>query len=200
MCYTPTFWKCIRFEDMGSITKVMSMKVKNVTWRFCPFIPLEWSNDLSDESLPISTLFPFKNSFLQRVCLLRIVTQRVKEVLARLLPCSGVTGKWHNISGNYNAGQAKWRENNGAKMTSRLRQKFPERMSEAKRVKITLPRFSFLAASGLTPKEDFEQLFNFQGPVISECTIIVALSSLTWVASLSATAAPCTMYQGFFIL
>ena len=29
-------------------------------------------------TLPISTLFPFKNSFLQPVCLLRIVTQRAK--------------------------------------------------------------------------------------------------------------------------
>ena len=41
-------------------------------------------------------------------------------------------------------------------------------MSEAKLVKITLPRFSFLTAADLTQKEDFEQLFNFQGPVISE--------------------------------
>ena len=39
-------------------------------------------------------------------------------------------------------------------------------MSEAKRVKIILPRFSFLTAADLTPREDFEPLFNFQGPVI----------------------------------
>ena len=58
-------------------------------------------------------------------------------------------------------------------MTSRSRQKIPERMSEAKLVKITLSRFSFLTASDLIPKEDFEQLFNFQGPVISECTIVI---------------------------
>ena len=45
-------------------------------------------------------------------------------------------------------------------------------MSEAKLVKITLPSFSFLTAADLTQKEDFEQLFNFQGPVISECTIV----------------------------
>ena len=57
MCHTSTFWKCVWFECMGSRTKVMSMKVKNVTWTFCPFFPLEWSNNLSDESLPISTLF-----------------------------------------------------------------------------------------------------------------------------------------------
>ena len=56
-------------------------------------------------------------------------------------------------------------------MTSRSRQKFPARLSETKRVKITIPHFSFLTAADLTPKEDFEQLFNFQGPVISECTL-----------------------------
>ena len=53
---TSTFWKCVWFRNMGSVTKVMSVKVKNVTWRFCQFFPSEWSNDLSEESLPISTL------------------------------------------------------------------------------------------------------------------------------------------------
>ena len=117
----------------------------------------------------------FKNSFLQHVCLLRIVTQRVK-MLAHLLPCSAVTGKWHPSRNSY-AGPAKWRQKNGAKITSRSRQNFPTRMNGAKRVKITLPRFSFLSAADLTPKEDFEQLFNFQGPVISECTISATSSS-----------------------
>ena len=41
---------------MGSITKVTSMKIKNVTSRFCPFFPLEWSSDQLDELLPISAL------------------------------------------------------------------------------------------------------------------------------------------------
>ena len=98
MWYTSTFWKCIWFENMGSITKAMSMNVKNVTWRFCPFFPfgmVKWHVGwIAADFYP----FPFNNSFLQRVCLLRIVTQRVK-VLTRLLPCSGVTGKWH-LSGN----------------------------------------------------------------------------------------------------
>ena len=58
-------------------------------------------------------------------------------------------------------------------MTSRSRQKVPVPMSEAKRVKIyPPPRFSFWTGANLTPKEDFEQLFNYQGPIISECTII----------------------------
>ena len=56
ICCTSTFWKCVWLENMGSVTKVMSVKVKNVTWRFCPFFPSERSNDLLEESLPISTL------------------------------------------------------------------------------------------------------------------------------------------------
>ena len=63
-------------------------------------------------------------------------------------------------------------ENNGAKMTSRSRKKFPVRVSETKRVKITLPCFKSLTAADLSPKDDVDQLFNFQGPVISECTIV----------------------------
>ena len=49
-----------------------------------------------------------KNSFLQLVCLLCIATQLVK-LLACLLPCSGVTGKWH-LSRSFYTGPAKWRE------------------------------------------------------------------------------------------
>ena len=37
MSCTSTFWKCVWLENMGSITKVMNMEVKNVPWRFCPF-------------------------------------------------------------------------------------------------------------------------------------------------------------------
>ena len=55
-------------------------------------------------------------------------------------------------------------------MTSRSRKKFPVRVSETKRVKITPACFKSLTAADLSPKEDFDQLFNFQGPVISECT------------------------------
>ena len=109
---------------------------------------------------------------LQPVCLLRIVTKLV-EMLACLLPCSGVTDKWH-LSRSFYAGPLKWRENNGAKMTSWSRKKFPVRVSETKLVKITLPCFKTLTAADLSPKDDFDQLFNFQGPVISECTIITS--------------------------
>ena len=92
-------------------------------------------------------------------------------MLAYLLPCSVVTGKWH-LSRNSHAVLAKWRENNGAKMTSRSRQKFPAQMSETKRVNITLPSFCFLIPTDFTQKK-FEQLFNFQGPVITECTVVL---------------------------
>ena len=53
-----------------------------------------------------------------------------------------------------------------------IAQKFPVRVSETKLVKITLPCFKSLTAADLSPKDDFDQLFNFQGPVISECTIV----------------------------
>ena len=116
--------------------------------------------------------FPYpqllKNRFLQPVFLLRIVTQLV-EMLACLLPCSGVTDKWP-LSRSFYAGPAKWRENNSANMTSRARKKFPMRVSETKQVKITLACFKSLTAANLSPKDEFDQLFNFQGPVISECT------------------------------
>ena len=113
-----------------------------------------------------------KNRLLQPVYLLHIVTQLV-EMLAWLLPCSGLTDKWH-LSRSFYAGPLKWRENNGTKMTSRSRKKFPVRVSETKPVKITLPCFKSLTAADLSPEDDFDQLFNFQRPVISEC-IIVAL-------------------------
>ena len=59
-------------------------------------------------------------------------------------------------------------------MTSRSRKKFRVQISETKRVKITLPYFSILTAADLSQKHEFEQLFNFQGPVISECPIVCA--------------------------
>ena len=117
------------------------------------------------------------NRFLQPVCLLCIVTQLV-EMLAYLLPFSWMTNKWP-LSRSFYAGPAKWRENNGAKMMSRSRKKFPVRVSKTKLVKITLPCFKSLTAANLSPKDDFDQLFNFQGPVISECTIAVLCWSTT---------------------
>ena len=71
-----------------------------------------------------------KNRLLQPVYLLRIVTQLV-EMLACFLPCSGVTDKWH-LSRSFYAGPLKWRENNGAKMMSWSRKKFPVLVSETK--------------------------------------------------------------------
>ena len=59
-----------------------------------------------------------------------------------------------------------------------IAQKFPVRVSETKLVKITLPCFKSLTAADLSPKDDFDQLFNFHGPVISECTIVGSASAL----------------------
>ena len=103
-----------------------------------------------------------KNRFLQPVCLLRIVTQLV-EMLACLLPCLGVTDKWP-LSRSFYAGPAKWHENNSANMTSRARKKFPMRVSETKQVKITLACFKSLTAVDLSPKDEFDQLFNSRDP------------------------------------
>ena len=317
MCCTSTFWKCVWFENIGSITKVMNVEVKNVPWRFCPFLHLESSDDVSEKLLPISTLsysrtlssyrlsetkeirtlvhyhlatlkkifsllpsyhenfffvlgcacaqqvifFFFAltscgppthpgyshahctcrsasvllllslasqifcglasafglfcilvldgqctvgawraarswcacclgepwargsvmNRSLQPLYLLRIVTQlQLVEMLACFLPCSG----WQTNDISHAAfTQACW---NGAKiMAPRWRhdreKKFPVLVSETKLVKVTLPCFKTLTAADLSPKDDFDQLFNFQGPVISECTIM--LSSIvehTW--------------------
>ena len=102
-----------------------------------------------------------KNRFLQSICLLRIVTQLV-EILACLLPCSGVTDKWP-LSRSFYAGPAKWRENNGVKMTSWLRKKFPVGVSETKRVKITLPCCKSLTAGIFEPKRRFWSAFPFPG-------------------------------------
>ena len=104
---------------------------------------------------------PLKNRFLQPVCLLRIVTQLV-EMLACLLPCSGVTDIWP-LSRRFYAGPAKWRENNGAKMTSWSRKKFPVRVSETKRVKITLSLLQDLDCCRFEPKKRFWSDFQFLG-------------------------------------
>ena len=173
---TSTFWKCVWFENVGSITKVMNVEVKNVPLRFCPFFTfgiVGWRfGKIAADFYPQL----LKNRLLQPVYLLRIVIQLV-EMLACLLPCSG----WQTNDISHAAfTQARW---NGAKvMAPRWRhdraKKFPVRASETKRVKITLPCFKSLTAADLSPKNDFHQLFNIQGPVISECTIVDGAFSL----------------------
>ena len=105
--------------------------------------------------------FPFKNSFLQRVCLLRIVIQPVK-VFIRLLPCSGVTGKWH-LSGNSYVGLTKWREDNGAKMMSRSRQKFPRANKRGKTSQNDTPPLQLLDRCRFDPNRRFWAAFLFPG-------------------------------------
>ena len=112
-----------------------------------------------------------KSRLLQPVYLLCIVTQ-LFEMLACLLPCSGVTEKWH-FSRSIYAGPLKWRENNRAKMTSRSRKMLPVRV--LKRNKTSQNHTSLLQeldCCRFEPKRRFWSAFQFQGPVISECTCV----------------------------
>ena len=147
------------------------MEVKNVHWRFCPFLHLESSDGVSEKLLPISTL-----SYSTTGCCSPSTFYALSHSLSKcwhaFCHARGVTDKWH-LSRSFYAGPLKWRENNGAKMTSWSLKKFPVRVSETKLVKITLPCFKSLTAADLSRRDDFDQLFNFQGPVISECTIVM---------------------------
>ena len=159
MCCTSNFWKCVQFENMGSVTKVMSVEVENVPWRFCPFLHLESSDGVSEELLPISTLS-----------------------CSRAGSCSP-SAFWalsHSLSKCWHAFCHAWgwqtndlspaaftqARPNGAKiMAPRWRhgraKKFPMRVSETKQVKITLACFKSLTAADLSPKDEFDQPSQF---------------------------------------
>ena len=137
------------------------MNVKNVTWRFCPFFPfgivkrhVGW---IAVDFYP----FPFKNSFLQRVCLLCIVTQRVK-VLTHLLPCSGVTGKWH-LLGNSLASPAKWREKYWLQSDVTFAPKISRAKERGKTSQNHTPPLQLLDRCRFDPKRRFWAAFQFPG-------------------------------------
>ena len=151
MCCTSTFWKCVWFENMASISKVMSVKVENVTWMFCPF-------------------FSFG-----------IVQWRVRRIRLPILPSYSRTGSFgpsafyallHSLSKCWHVfcHAQGWQTNdishavftqarpNGAKIMAprwhhARAQSFPVRISETKRVKITLPCFKILTAADLSKKK-----------------------------------------------
>ena len=140
---------------------------------FVHFFHLESPDGVSEESLPISTLGYSRNGF----C----------SLSAFFALSHSVSKSWHAF-----CHARKWRTNgisqaaftqarpNGSKiMAPRWRhvraKSFP---CETKRVKITLPRFSNLTAADLSQKDNFELLFNLQGPVISECTIVTSFQVL----------------------
>ena len=102
-----------------------------------------------------------KNRFLQHVYLLRIVTQLV-EILACLLPCSGVRDKWP-LSRSFYAGPAKWRENNGVKMTSWSRKKFPRASKRNKTSQNHTSLLQELDCCLFEPKRRFWSAFQFPG-------------------------------------
>ena len=170
MSCTSTFWKCVWFVNMGSIIKVMNVEVKNVLWRSCPFLHLESSDGVSEKLLPISTL-----RYSRTGCCSPSTFYALSHSLSKCWHAFCHARRWqtNDISHtSFYATPLNWRENNGTKMTSRSRKKFPVLVSETKRVKTTLPCFKSLTAADLSPKDNFDQLFNFQGPVISECTIV----------------------------
>ena len=153
MCSTSTFWKCVCFENMGSVTKVMSMKVKNVTWRF----PLEWSNDLSEESLPISTL-----------SWSRIVSCGASAfyALSHSLPIC-----WHSFcharewqASDISHATRTLSRPNGAKIMVPRWRHVRAKNWETKRVNITLPSFCFLIPADLTPKTILSRFSIFRDP------------------------------------
>ena len=146
---------------MGSITKVISAEVQNVTWRFCPFFHLESLDNVSKDSLSISTL-SYSRTVSCSASAFYVLSYSLSKCCHAFCHARGVTGKWH-LSRSFYASPAKWRENNGAKMTSRSRKKFPVQVREAKRVKITLPRFSFLTAADFSKKRRFWAAFLFSG-------------------------------------
>ena len=78
---------------MGSIAKVLSVKVKKSHLKVVSIFSLGIvGRHVERTAVDFYTHQLLKNSFLQPVCLLRVVTQLV-EMLGCLLPCSGVTGK-----------------------------------------------------------------------------------------------------------
>ena len=151
MCCTSTFWKCVWFENMGSITKVLSVEVENITRRFCPFFHLKLSDGVSEESLPISTL-----SYAREVSCSPSAFYALPHSLSKcwhvFCYARGPPDKWR-LSRSFYAGPAKWRENNGTKMISHPRKTFPVRISETKWVRISPPCFSILIAADLSQKK-----------------------------------------------
>ena len=163
------FLKMCWFENMGSITKVMNVEVKMSLGGFVHFYI--WNRRIACRKnccrfLPSAT----QEQVAAARLLLRIATQPVEKLHA----FCHARGWQTNDMSHPAFTQARW---NGAKIMAPRwrhdREKIPVRVSETKRVNITLPCFKSLTAADLSPKDDFDQLFNFQRPVISECTIVL---------------------------
>ena len=116
---------CLNFFGQGSITKVMSVKVENVTWRFCPFLHLESSDGVLEELLPISTLSYSRTGSCSPSAFYALSQSLSKS---RHAFCRARGWQLWPLSRSFCAGPAKWGENNSAKMTSQSRKKFPVRV------------------------------------------------------------------------
>ena len=144
------------------------MEVENVRWRFCPFFTFE-IDGVSEELLPISTLSCSRTGSCSPSAFYALSHSLSKCWHAF---CHARGWQTNDLS---HAAFSQARPNGAKIMAPRWRhgrpKKFPMRVSETKQVKITQACFKSLTAADLSPKDEFDQLFNFQGPVISECTI-----------------------------
>ena len=111
MCCTSR-WKCDWFEKLGS-TKVMSVGVKNVTWRFCQFyIWNRRTTPVLEELLPISM-----RSDSRTISCSSSVFCTLSHSLSKCWHAFCHTRGWQRSDISH-AGPAKWQEHNGAKRTS----------------------------------------------------------------------------------
>ena len=101
MCYTSTFWKCILVWGYGEFNKSYEHECQKCHLKVLSIFsfgmvkrPVGW---IAADFSPPPPPFPFKNSSLQRVCLLRIVTQRV-EVLESHAFCHAQGWQANDIS------------------------------------------------------------------------------------------------------
>ena len=156
---------------MGSTTKVMSVKVKNVTWRFCPFLHLESSDGVSEDCC---RFLPSANQ--EQVSAARLPSTHCHTACRNAgMPSAMLGGDRQMTSLTQLLDRpGQMARKNGAKMTSRSHKKFPEQVSETERVKITLPCFKSLTAADLSSKDDFDQVFNFQGTVMKSAPLGLA--------------------------
>ena len=173
MCCTSTLWKCVWFENMGSITKGMRLEVENVTWRFCPFFfHLESPEGVSEESLPISTL-----SYWRTVSCSPYAFYALSHSLSKCWHAFCLAWGWqaNDLTGPaFAIAQAR---PNGAKIMAprwrHIRAKCFLAKKRNKTSQMTRPCFRILTAADLSQQDNFEQLFSFQGPEISECTLVL---------------------------
>ena len=133
---------------MGSIIKVMNVEVKNVSWRFCPFLHLESSDGVSEKLQPISTL-----SYSRTGCCSPYTFYALSHSLSKCWHafCHARGWQTNDISHtSFYTGLLKWRENGVKIMAPRWRLNPTSLLQELDRC-----RFE--------PKRQFWSAFQFPG-------------------------------------